>query len=91
MNICCLTTHHSIRIRFGDSEHTFDFSKQFGPLFVGKNGKDIAQPGPKNPIWCAVCLWAEQGMKVENGFAIWNYPPLPKIRHLGCRHNEIVP
>lgn len=69
----------------------FEFSDRFGPLPLTKagGGRKMAW---RHPFWRAASLWKLQGMRVENGRAIWHEPkkPVYEKKHLGGRQYLIT-
>jgi hypothetical protein len=60
----------------GEKVFTFDFSERFGPLVVGADGREVAQPGPRHPFWTAVTQWHKQGKRVgDDGLCVWEPEP----------------
>lgn len=62
----------------------FEMHGYCGPVLLDRNGypKNI---GPKHPFWRAIELWSRQGMKIENGRAVYGPPPTSKFVKIGPR------
>ena len=76
--VCCFSDPADYRISVDGKVFRFDFGERFGPWVVGKNGKEVAQPGSRHKFWQAVTQWHKQGKRVgEDGLCIWEpEPPL---------------
>ena len=60
----------------------FDWSDGFGPLPMTKSGAE-RHLSWRHPFWRAASLWNLQGMRVEDGFAIWHEPKSPVTEKRG--------
>src|ERR1044071_3439547 len=63
----------------------FDWSDQFGPLPINKDGSEARSIGPRHGFWRAASLWKLQGMRLEGKRAIWHEPKKPVTEKRG-RH-----
>lgn len=52
----------------------FEWSEQFGPLPINKDGSEARSIGPKHGFWRAASLWNLQGKRLEGARAIWHEP-----------------
>ena len=56
-----LCSFHTASGRSEDGKYRWDFSSQFGPLFVSKKGVPLKnQPGEHHPAWTAFERWYKQ-------------------------------
>ena len=67
----------------------FEWSEQFGPMPINKDGSEALSIGPKHGFWRAASLWKLQGMSLEGNKAIWHEPKKPVTEKWG-RHHFIV-
>lgn len=70
----------------------FEWSEQFGPLPINKDGSEMRSVGPYHPFWRAASLWNLQGRRLDGSTAIWHEPrpPVYEKKHLGAAHWMIV-
>ncbi|MDE2442007.1 MAG: hypothetical protein KGP14_13370 [Betaproteobacteria bacterium] len=78
---------YEIEVR-GETIH-FDWSDRFGPIPLGKRGREI-DLGPGHKFWRAVSLWKLQGKQLEGNRAIWHEPKKPVLQHLGGRNYLVI-
>lgn len=55
----------------------FEWSNQFGPLPINKDGSEARSIGPKHGFWRAASLWNLQGRRLDGDRAIWHEPRKP--------------
>lgn len=70
----------------------FEWSDQFGPLPINKNGSKALSIGPKHGFWRAASLWNLQGRRLDGDRAIWHEPrkPVYETEHIRGRHYLIT-
>ena len=68
----------------------FEWSEQFGPMAINKDGTEALSVGPKHGFWRAASLWNLQGRRLEGQKAIWHEPKKPVLKHLGGRHYQVI-
>lgn len=70
----------------------FEWSEQFGPLPINKDGSGALSIGPKHGFWRAVSLWNLQGRRLEGDRAIWHEPrkPVYEKQHIRGRQYRIT-
>lgn len=71
-HICTFSDPQDYRIQINGHTHRFDWSDRFGPLFLGKDGRDLKNQNQQKLVWDALGQWSKQGKRLcANGFAIW--------------------
>ena len=55
----------------------FEWSDQFGPIPINKDGSEARSIGPTHGFWRAVSLWRLQGSRLDGDRAIWHEPRKP--------------
>lgn len=55
----------------------FEWSEQFGPMPVNRDGSEARSIKHNHPFWRIVSLWNLQGRRIENGMCIWHEPRKP--------------
>lgn len=86
---------------FGGDEHfiavrdeiiKFEWSGQFGPAPLNKDGSVKESIGPKHGFWRAASLWNLQGRRLEGRRAIWHEPrqPVYEKQHIRGRQYLIT-
>jgi hypothetical protein len=70
----------------------FDWSDQFGPLPINKDGSEALSIKHNHPFWRAVSLWNLQGRRLEGNRAIWHEPrkPVYELKDGGGRNRIIT-
>ena len=68
----------------------FEWSEQFGPMPINKDGSEALSIGPKHGFWRAASLWNLQGQRLDGNCAIWHEPKKPVLKHLGGRNYMVV-
>lgn len=65
----------------------FEWSEQFGPLPINKDGSEALSIGPKHGFWRAASLWNLQGRRLDGDLAIWHEPrqPVYETEHISGR------
>ena len=76
VHICSFSDPQDYKIyvensRRGGRTYRFDFSERFGPMVIGVNGREVAQPGPQHPFWKSVTLWHRQGKRVGGRWTVY--------------------
>ncbi len=67
----------------------FEWSEQFGPMAINKDGSEELSIGPNHGFWRAASLWNLQGQRLDGNRAIWHEPKKPVTEKRG-RHTFIV-
>jgi hypothetical protein len=70
----------------------FDWSEQFGPLPINRDGSEARSIGPKHAFWRAASLWNLQGQRLDGKHAIWHEPqkPVYELTPATGRHRVIT-
>lgn len=94
-HICSFTDFSDVTLEAGGQVFRFEFSKQFGPLMIGKRGNTIDGVPPQcSPFWRALEAWCKQGHRVDKGgLAVWE-PIIEREPRAVCivgNHYLVVP
>ena len=69
----------------------FEWSEQFGPLPINKDGTEALSIGPRHGFWRAASLWNLQGQRLDGNRAIWHEPKKPVYEKRGRRSFVVEP
>lgn len=82
--ICILTGGPDYEIQVNGRRIRFEMHPICGPCALNRRGDPLA----KQPVYFleAASLWAQQGMRVENGLCVWEHEPRPILKKLNNRN-----